>query len=146
MTNEIMADKIQLEVITPEKLALRECVDEVVLPGLGGELGILPEHTPLISQLQTGVLTYRQGNEKKYMHVSGGFVEVLPDRVAVMAEVAERPEEIDYERAQRARARAEKRLSSGSPDIDFRRAELKLQRALIRIQLASKGHTGSLNP
>ncbi len=138
-----MADKIQLEVITPEKLALREMVDEVVLPGLGGELGILPEHTPLISQLQTGVLTYRQGNERKYMHVSGGFVEVLPDRVAVMAEVAERPEEIDYARAQRARERAEKRLSSGSPDIDFRRAELKLQRALIRIQLASKGQTGS---
>jgi len=137
-----MADKINLEVITPEKLALRETVDEVVLPGLGGELGILPDHTPLISQLQTGVLTYRQGSEKKLMHVSGGFVEILPDRVSVMSDVAERPEEIDYERALRARERAEKRLASGSPDIDPRRAELKLQRAMVRIQLAGKSHAG----
>jgi len=137
-----MADKINLEVITPEKLALRETVDEVVLPGLGGELGILPDHTPLISQLQTGVLTYRQGSEKKLMHVSGGFVEILPDRVSVMSDVAERPEEIDYERALRARERAEKRLTSGGPDIDPRRAELKLQRAMVRIQLAGKSHAG----
>ena len=138
-----MADKINLEVITPEKLALREVVDEVVVPGLGGELGILPDHTPLISQLQTGVLTYRQGTEKKVMHVSGGFVEVLPDRVSVMSDVAERPEEIDYQRAQRARERAEKRLASNNPDIDFRRAELKLQRAMIRLQVAGKSHTAA---
>jgi F-type H+-transporting ATPase subunit epsilon len=137
-----MADKMQLEVITPEKLALREAVDEVVVPGLGGELGILPDHTPLISQLQTGLLTYRQGGERRVMHVSGGFVEVLPDRVSVMSDVAERPEEIDLERAQRARERAEKRLASGSVEVDFRRAELKLQRAMVRIQLAGKGHAG----
>ena len=138
-----MPDKINLEVITPEKLALREVVDEVVVPGLGGELGILPDHTPMISQLQTGVLTYRQGTEKKVMHVSGGFVEVLPDRVAVMSDVAERPEEIDLQRAQRARERAEKRLTSNNPDIDFRRAELKLQRAAIRMQIAGKTHTAT---
>jgi F-type H+-transporting ATPase subunit epsilon len=138
-----MADKINLEIITPEKLALREVVDEVVVPGLGGELGILPDHTPMISQLQTGVLTYRQGTEKKIMHVSGGFVEVLPDRVAVMSDVAERPEEIDFQRAQRARERAEKRLASNNPDIDFRRAELKLQRAVIRMQLAGKSHSSA---
>jgi F-type H+-transporting ATPase subunit epsilon len=135
-----MADKINLEIITPEKLALREVVDEVVAPGLGGELGILPDHTPLISQLQTGVLIYRQGTEKKALHVSGGFIEVLADRVAVMSDVAERPEEIDYQRAQRARERAEKRLASTAPDVDFRRAELKLQRALIRMQIAGKSH------
>ena len=140
-----MADKINLEVITPEKLALREVVDEVVVPGLGGELGILPDHTPLISQLQTGVLTYRQGAEKKVMHVSGGFVEILSDRVAVMSEVAERPEEIDYQRAQRARERAEKRLGSSNLDVDFRRAELKLQRAMIRLQLAGKPQASSAN-
>jgi F-type H+-transporting ATPase subunit epsilon len=139
-----MADKLHLEVITPEKLALRETVDEVIVPGLGGELGILPDHTPLISQVQTGVLTYRQGSEKKLMHVSGGFVEVLPDRVSVMSEVAERPEEINLERAQRARERAEKRLASTSPEVDFRRAELKLQRAVIRIQLAGKGQSRAL--
>ncbi len=135
-----MADKINLEVITPEKLALREVVDEVVVPGLGGELGILPDHTPMISQLQTGVLTYRQGTEKKVMHVSGGFIEVLPDRVAVMSDVAERPEEIDFQRAQRARERAEKRLASNNTDIDFRRSELKLQRAVIRMQISGKSH------
>lgn len=134
-----MADKLNLEVITPEKLALREQVDEVVVPGLGGELGILPDHTPLISQLKTGILSYRQGGEKKQMHVSGGFVEVTPDRVSVLSDVAERPEEIDVERAERAKERAERRLASRGDDIDFRRAELKLQRAMIRIQLAGKG-------
>ena len=134
-----MADKINLEIITPERKVLSEAVDEVIVPGLEGELGILPQHTPLISQLKTGVLTYRQGSEKRSVHVSGGFVEVLPERVSVLSDVAERPEEIDLERAQRARERAEKRLSSLGDDIDFRRAELKLQRALIRIQLASKG-------
>lgn len=134
-----MADKINLEVITPERLVLREAVDEVVVPGLGGELGILPNHTPLISQLKTGVLVYRQGNDRNQMHVSGGFVEVLSDRVSVLSDVAERPEEIDIERAKRAREAAEKRLSSRGEDVDFRAAEEKLQRALTRIQLAGKG-------
>jgi F-type H+-transporting ATPase subunit epsilon len=130
-----MADKIQLEVITPEKVALRETVDEVVVPGVGGELGILPDHTPLISQVQTGLLTYRIGAEKRQMHVSGGFVEVLPDKVSLLTDVAEKPEEIDLERARRARDRAEKRLATNSEDLDLSRAQLKLVRAQTRIQL-----------
>jgi F-type H+-transporting ATPase subunit epsilon len=130
-----MADKIQLEVVTPEKVALREAVDEVTVPGLEGELGILPDHTPLISSLKTGVLSYRQGSDRRQLHVSGGFVEIQADRVSVLSDVAEKPEEIDLERAQRARERAEKRLASRGDDTDFDRAELKLQRALIRIQL-----------
>ena len=134
-----MADKLNLEIITPERRVLREEVEEVTVPGLEGELGILPQHTPLISQLQTGVLTYRLGSEKRQIHVSGGFVEVRPDQVAVLSDVAERPEEIDLERARRARERAEKRLAGPSEDADFRREELRLQRAMIRIQLASKG-------
>lgn len=134
-----MADKLNLEVITPERLVLRESVDEVVVPGLDGELGILPEHTALISQLKTGVLTYKQGAASRQLHVSGGFVEVQADSVAVLSDVAERPEEIDLERAERARERAEQRLKSLGDDVDFRRAELKLQRALIRIQLADRG-------
>ncbi len=134
-----MADKINLEVITPEKLVLRESVDEVIVPGLDGELGILPSHTPLISQLKTGILSYRQANDKKQMHVSGGFVEVLPDRVSVLSDVAERPEDIDLERAQRARERAERQLASKGDDVDFSSAELELQRALTRIQLAGRG-------
>jgi F-type H+-transporting ATPase subunit epsilon len=130
-----MADKLNLEVITPEKLALKEQVDEVVVPGLGGELGILPDHTPLISQLKTGILSYRRGGESRQMHVSGGFVEVAGDHVSVLSDVAEKPEEIDVERAQRSKERAERRLSSRGDDTDFDRAELKLQRAMIRIQL-----------
>jgi F-type H+-transporting ATPase subunit epsilon len=133
-----MADKLNLEVITPEKLALSEEVDEVVVPGLNGELGILPDHTPLISQLKTGVLTYRQGARSGRMHVSGGFVEVTPDRISVLSDVAEKPEEIDIDRAQRAKERAERRLASRGEDIDFHRAELKLQRAMIRIQVGSR--------
>ncbi|QQS47875.1 MAG: F0F1 ATP synthase subunit epsilon [Acidobacteriota bacterium] len=134
-----MADKIKLEVLTPERLVLSESVDEVVVPGLGGELGILPNHTALISQLKTGILTYRTGSEKRQMHVSGGFAEVLPDQVSVMSDVAERPEEIDLERARRAFERAEQIISRNGDDVDFARAELKLQRAMIRIQLAAKG-------
>jgi F-type H+-transporting ATPase subunit epsilon len=135
-----MADKITLEVITPEKIALREMVDEVIVPGTSGELGILPDHTPLISQLKTGVLSYRQGADKKLVHVSGGFVEVLPDKVSVLADIAERPEEISLERAQRARERAERRINSHDDGTDFQRAELKLERALVRIQLARGGN------
>ncbi|MGH9801506.1 MAG: F0F1 ATP synthase subunit epsilon [Blastocatellia bacterium] len=134
-----MADKLNLEIITPERLVLRESVDEVVVPGLDGELGILPDHTALISQLKTGLLTYRQGGASSQIHVSGGFVEVQADSVAVLSDVAERPEEIDLQRAERARERAEKRLKSQGDDFDFRRAELKLERAMIRIQLAGKG-------
>ena len=106
---------------------------------MDGELGILPDHTPLISRLQTGVLSFRAGTERQLLHVSGGFVEVLPGHVSVLSDVAERPEEIDLERAQRARERAERRLATLGEDVDFRRAELKLQRAMIRIQLANKG-------
>jgi F-type H+-transporting ATPase subunit epsilon len=134
-----MAEKLNLEVITPERLVLREEVDEVVAPGLTGELGILPDHTPLISQLKTGVLSYRQGNQNRRMHVSGGFIEIASDNVSVLSDVAEKPEEIDVERAQRAKERAEQRLASRGEDIDFDRAELKLQRALVRIQVGNRG-------
>jgi F-type H+-transporting ATPase subunit epsilon len=134
-----MADKLNLEVITPERLVLREEVDEVVAPGLTGELGILPDHTPLISQLKTGVLSYRQGNQNRRMHVSGGFIEIASDNVSVLSDVAEKPEEIDVERAQRAKERAEQRLASRGEDVDFDRAEMKLQRALVRIQVGNRG-------
>lgn len=134
-----MADKLTLEVITPEKLALREVVDEIVAPGANGELGILPEHAPLISQLKTGVLSYRRGTERKQLFVSGGFLEVLPDKVSVLADVAEKSEEIDLARAQRAREKAEQTINSRGEGTDFQSAELKLERALVRIQLAKGG-------
>ena len=141
-----MADKLELEIVTPERPVLRETVDEVIVPALGGELGILPEHTPLISQLQTGILTYRKGNDRKSILVSGGFVEVLPSRVSVLADIAERPEEIDVERAKRARERAEKRVAAGaqgSADIDVKRAQLKLERAIARTEFAQKQKSAS---
>jgi F-type H+-transporting ATPase subunit epsilon len=136
-----MAEKLELEIVTPEKRVLEEVVDEVVLPGKDGELGILPEHTPLISQLQTGVLTYRKGGERKSVFVSGGFAEVLPGRVSVLTDVSELPSEIDVARAQRARETAEKAISAstqGDSAIDLKNAQLKLQRAIARMELAQK--------
>jgi F-type H+-transporting ATPase subunit epsilon len=133
-----MADQMQLEILTPERPLLDEQVDEVVLPGKGGELGILPEHTPLITELQTGVLTYRQGADKKSVHVSGGFAEVLPDRVSVLADVAEKPEEIDYDRAREAYERLEQQLNSPPEGADLALARVKLERAITRMQIAAK--------
>ena len=135
-----MAEKIQLEVVTPERRVLAEPVDMVTVPGFGGELGILPGHTPLISQLQTGVLTYVQDGKSNQLHVSGGFVEVSDDRVAVLAEVAERPEEIDAARAKLARDKREKQLNSWTgTEEDFEIAKVKLDRSLVRLQLAASG-------
>ena len=132
-----MADKIQLEVVTPERRVLAEPVDMVTVPGLGGELGILPGHTPLISQLQTGVLTYIQDGKSSQMHVSGGFVEVRDDHVSVLAEVAERPDEIDAARAKTSRDQLEKQLStwSGNED-DLAIAQTELDRSVVRLQLS----------
>src|SRR6476620_12449129 len=133
-----MAEKIQLEVVTPERRLLVEPVDMATVPGLGGELGILPGHTPLISQLQTGVLAYVQDGKSHPLHVAGGFVEVRDDHVSVLAEVAERPEEIDAGRAKLSRERLEKQLNawSGTED-DFEVAKAKLDRSMVRLQLAA---------
>jgi F-type H+-transporting ATPase subunit epsilon len=110
----------------------------VTVPGLGGELGILPGHTPLISQLQTGVLTYLLEGKSHLLHVSGGFVEVRDDHVSVLADVAERPEEIDAARAKLSRERLEKQLNSWSgTEEDFEVARAKLERSVVRLQLAS---------
>jgi F-type H+-transporting ATPase subunit epsilon len=132
-----MAERLQLDIITPERGLLSETVDAVTLPGLGGELGILPGHTPLISQLQTGVLSYTQGGATKRLLVSGGFVEVSNDHVAVLAELAERPEEIDAARARSERDQAEKLLNTttGSED-DLTRARTQFERASARLQIA----------
>ncbi|MFL6228023.1 MAG: F0F1 ATP synthase subunit epsilon [Pyrinomonadaceae bacterium] len=134
---------LRLDIITPERNVLSETVDSVNVPGLGGELGILPGHTPLISQLQTGVLSYAQtGAAAKRLLVSGGFVEVRDDRVSVLADVAERPEEIDAARARLAREHAEKTLNAftGSPE-DFERAHAELERSLVRLQLSGEDHS-----
>jgi F-type H+-transporting ATPase subunit epsilon len=133
-----MAQQLQLEVVTPERRVLSEAVDMVTVPGLGGELGILPGHTPLISQLQTGVLSYVRGGNTSQLHVSGGFIEVRDDRVSVLAEIAEKPEEIDAARARLARDHIEKQLNAwNGTEEDFETARAKLERSMVRLQLAS---------
>jgi F-type H+-transporting ATPase subunit epsilon len=133
----ILMATLQLEVVTPERRVLSEAVEAVVAPGLGGELGILPGHTPLISQLQTGVLSYTSGGKTLQLHVSGGFIEVKDDVVSVLAEIAERPEEIDAARARLAREHVEKQLTAWSgTEEDFEQARAKLERSVVRLQLA----------
>ena len=133
-----MADQLQLEVVTPERRVLAEAVNSVTVPGRNGEMQILPGHAALISELQTGVLAYTQGGTTQQLHVSGGFIEVNNDKVSVLAEIAERPEEIDAARARLAREHTEKRLSSWSgSEEDFEKARAKLERSMVRIQLAS---------
>jgi F-type H+-transporting ATPase subunit epsilon len=140
-----MADRIQLDVITPERRMLSETVDAVQVPGASGELGILPGHTPLISQINSGVLSYTQGAATERLHIAGGFVEVSNDRVTVLADVAERIGEIDAARARAARERYEKQLSQFSGDAtEFEEARLGLERATTRLQLAD-GVGGAAN-
>ncbi len=135
----LLPDSIELEVVTPERQIVHEQVQEVQLPGKRGYLGILPGHAPVITELGLGVLGYRKGGLTHYMSVVHGYAEILPDRVIVLAELAERAEEIDVERATRARERAEKRLrEKADPDTDWDRASFALQRALVRLQAASK--------
>ena len=132
-----MADQLQLEVVTPERRVLAEAVNSVTVPGRNGEMQILPGHAALISELQTGVLAYNQGGTAQQLHVSGGFIEVNNDKVSVLAEIAERPDEIDVRRAQEGVRISQTRLSGQSgADIDVDRAQLKLMRNLNRLQLA----------
>ena len=133
-----MANELQLEVVTPERRVLAEAVNSVTVPGRNGDMQILPGHAALISELQTGVLAYNQGGTTQQLHVSGGFIEVNNDKVSVLAEIAERPEEIDAARARLAREHTEKQLSSWSgSEEDFEKARAKLERSMVRIQLAS---------
>ena len=132
---------IQLTIVTPERSIVTEQVDELQIPGAEGYLGVLPGHAPLFTELKVGELSYRKGNNWTSLAVALGFAEVLPDQVRVLAETAERAHEIDLERAMRAKERAEQRLSRGGDDIDYDRARIALQRALIRIQVAQKVHS-----
>src|SRR5881396_4233777 len=131
-----LPQSIHLEVVTPERRLVSEVVDEVILPGTEGSLGVLPGHTPLLTTLGIGELTYSRGGARRFVAIAWGFAEVLPDRVSVLAEIAERAEGIDRERAARARDRAVKRLRERAAETDFRRAQVALQKALIRIQVS----------
>jgi F-type H+-transporting ATPase subunit epsilon len=134
-----MADQLTLEVATPSRLVIGEQVDEVVVPGIEGYFGVLPGHAPLLSTLGIGELMYRIGRDERHVAVSGGFCEVRNDKVIVLADSAELPNEVDRPRAERARERAEQRLSGrSSEEIDYARATAALARALIRLQVAAR--------
>ena len=133
-----MADTFQLEIVTPAKLVIKDAAEEAQIPGLNGYLGILPGHAPLITELKVGEITYKSGGTVHTLAVAWGFAEVLPDKVTILAETCERPEEIDAERARKAKERAEERLKSNNPEIDYDRAEDALQRAETRIKVASE--------
>ena len=130
-----------LEIVTPDKSVVREDVDEVELPGSEGYFGVLPGHTPLLATLQVGEMWYRIGADKHYLAIAFGFVEVLPDRVTVLAQLAERAQDIDVTRAEAAKRRAEERLATAVPDIDFERARIAMMKSLIRLQVASRTRT-----
>ena len=131
-----LPESIHLEIVTPEQRLVNEVVDEVILPGSEGSLGVLPGHTPLLTTLGIGGLTYRRGATRRHLAIARGFAEVLPDRVSVLAEIAERAEGIDRERALKARERAVARLRGRTAEAGFERAQVALQKAIIRIQLS----------
>lgn len=132
-----MATKLKLEVVTPHGSVLSDEVEEVSAQGSEGDFGVFPGHVPFITTLKVGMLSYRNGSDTKYIFVNSGYAEVSPDKVIVLADSAEKSEDIDVERAKAAMQRAEERLKQAEK-IDFARATAALERATIRIQLAGK--------
>jgi F-type H+-transporting ATPase subunit epsilon len=133
---------IDLQIVTPERLLVHERVDEVEIPGAEGYFGVLPGHTPLLAALAVGELWYRIGQEKHFLSIAFGFAEVLPDRVTILARLAERAHEIDPERALAARQRAEERLAQRQSDIDYDRARAALMKAMTRLQVSTRVGSG----
>jgi F-type H+-transporting ATPase subunit epsilon len=129
---------LHLQIVSADRLLVQDDVDEVEVPAADGYLGILPGHTSLLALLQVGELWYRKGPEKFYLSIAFGFVEVQPNRVTILAEVAERAEEIDLARAEAAKKRAEERLAKPVLDMDFERARIAMIKALVRLQVASR--------
>jgi F-type H+-transporting ATPase subunit epsilon len=133
-----MADTFELEIVTPEKLVVKDVAEEAQIPGKSGYLGILPGHAPLITELAVGEITYKTSGTVKHISVAWGFAEVLPTKVTILAESAERPEEIDVSRAQKAKARAEQELAGGAPDLNYDAVQAAIARADTRIDVANK--------
>jgi F-type H+-transporting ATPase subunit epsilon len=132
---------LTLEIVTPDRSVVTERVDEVEIPGADGYFDVLPGHTPLLAMLQVGELWYRKGQDKYYLSIAFGFAEVLPDRVTILAELAERADEIDAARAEAARRRAEERIAKPSAEIDFERARIALMKSIVRLQVSSRART-----
>jgi F-type H+-transporting ATPase subunit epsilon len=129
---------IKLDIVTAERVVFSEDVDLVVAPGVEGQLGILPHHTPLMTMLQPGELRVRKGGEEFFLAISGGFLEVRPDRIIVLADAAERVEEIDVARAEEAKRRAQERLRQRTADLDVARTEAALRRAITRLEVVGR--------
>jgi F-type H+-transporting ATPase subunit epsilon len=135
--------KLQLQIVSADRSLVNEAVDEVEIPGADGYFGVLPGHTPLLAVLGAGELWYRQGQEKHYMVIAFGFAEVQPERVTILAEIAERADEIDLVRAEAAKKRAEERLARPTVDMDAERARISLLKSLIRLQVATRARIRS---
>ena len=133
---------IDLQIVTPDRMLVQEQVEEVEIPGVDGYFGVLPGHTPLLAALSVGELWYRKGQDRTYLAIAYGFAEVLPERVTILAQLAERAEEIDVERAESARTRAAQRLDQKS-DIDYERARMALAKSMTRLQVSSRIASGA---
>jgi F-type H+-transporting ATPase subunit epsilon len=138
MTDDGMSDTFQLEIVTPEKMVVRDVAEEMQIPGKDGYLGILPGHAPLITELAVGEITYRKENQTHRLSVAWGFAEVLPGKVTILAETAERADEIDERRAHEAKQRAESHLATCNTEEEFKRAVGDLKRAATRLEVAAK--------
>ena len=134
---------IQLQIVSADRSLVNEQVDEVEIPGSDGFFGVLPGHTPLLAVLGMGELWYRQGQEKHYLSIAFGFAEVQPDRVTILAQMAEKADEIDVARAEAAKRRAEERMVKSVVDMDFERARIAMMKALIRLQVATRARIRS---
>jgi len=134
----LVSHTFELEIVTPERLVVRDKVEEMQIPGRNGYLGILPGHAPLITELGIGEISYRENGRTRYLAVAWGFAEVLPNQVSILAETAERAEEIDVRRAEEAKKRAEQRLNSADPKVDCARAQRAFTRAATRLEVAAE--------
>jgi F-type H+-transporting ATPase subunit epsilon len=139
----VLPTHLQLHIVSADRSLVNETVDEVEVPGAGGYFGVLPGHTPLLALLGAGELWYRRGTETVYVSIAFGFAEVQPDRVTILAQIAEKAEEIDVARAEAAKKRAEERLARPAIDMDFERARIALLKSLIRLQVSSRARIRS---
>ncbi len=133
-----MADTFEFEIVTPEKMVLKDVAEQMQIPGKNGYIGVLPGHAPLITELAIGEISYTAHGETNYLAVAWGFAEVLPEKVTIIAERAEKPAEIDTARAEQAKARAEEQLRANGPELDYQAVLADLKRAEIRLQVASR--------
>lgn len=139
-----MADKLELEIVTPDKLLVQERAEEVQIPGKAGDIDVLPGHAPLITELTIGEIAYKHGGKTEHLAVAWGFAEVLPDKVTILAQTAERANEIDVPRAQAAKARAEEALKNPTPDLDYQVTLDAIKRAEVRMKVALYANEGTI--